>query len=457
MNPLHRLVSEIHRRSFWQVLAVYIVGSWVAYQVILDLVEGLELPEWLPGLAVVLFVVGLPIVLAAAMVHDDGPAIGRADPTLLPGSALDETAPAAAPPPAPRRLLTWKAAASGMVAAFALWGVVAAVLAFRPAFGDRSTPPIERLSGDAGSLSVTTTPAGAALRITPVSAAARDSARTIDGGVTPVRGRRISPGEYLLRIEAPGHHATELLLRVAAEGEVALSPRLTPEGAPEGMRVVPGAADSPDFLMDRFEVTNARYAEFVAGGGYQNPAFWPDTMLVDGERRPWQAAMGKFVDQTGHPAPRGWSGGLPPAGRADHPVVGVSWYEASAYARWAHKALPSWQQWWHAAVGEDGRHYPWGNAADDIGARANFSLLGTAPVGTMPLGLGPFGMADMAGNVREWLAEPPAGGPADRRQVVGGGWADPLYMFEPSHAEAFPPDFAGDHIGFRCVSSSPNS
>ncbi|HUH12025.1 MAG TPA: SUMF1/EgtB/PvdO family nonheme iron enzyme [Longimicrobiales bacterium] len=467
MNPLRHLISEIHRRSFWQVLAVYVVGAWVAYQVILDLVEGLGLPEWLPGFAVVLFVIGLPIVLAAAMVRDDAPAASPADPTLLPGSALDDpaaapAAPAPAAAPASRRLLTWRAAVSGGVAMFAVWGVVAAVLAFRGVPGDGPPRPIEQLSGDAGTLTVTTTPAGARVRITPVRAGSLHIAGALDGGVTPVRGRRISPGEYLLRIEATGHHPVDLLLSAAPDGATMLAPPLTPESAPAGMLLVPagpapsGGGETPAFLMDRFEVTNAQYADFVSAGGYQNPAWWPDTLLVDGEPTPWAEAMPTFVDRSGHAGPRGWSGGLPPAGHGDHPVVGVSWYEAGAFARWAGKALPSWDQWWRAALGEDERHYPWGDGGEDLAARANFGLVGTAPVGS-PLGLGPFGMADMAGNVREWLADAPPDGRADRRRVVGGGWADPVYMFEPSHAEAFPPDFAGNQIGFRCVAPPPRT
>ena len=70
MSRLKGLIQEIHRRSLWQVLGIYLVGAWVAFQGIEALVSGLGLPERVPGLAVVLLIVGLPIVLATAFVQE---------------------------------------------------------------------------------------------------------------------------------------------------------------------------------------------------------------------------------------------------------------------------------------------------------------------------------------------------------------------------------------------------
>jgi TolB-like protein/Tfp pilus assembly protein PilF len=70
MSRLKRLIQEIHRRSLWQVLGIYLVGAWVAFQGIEALVSGLGLPEWVPGLAVVILIAGLPIVLATAFVRE---------------------------------------------------------------------------------------------------------------------------------------------------------------------------------------------------------------------------------------------------------------------------------------------------------------------------------------------------------------------------------------------------
>ena len=159
--------------------------------------------------------------------------------------------------------------------------------------------------------------------------------------------------------------------------------------------------------------------------------------------------MHRFVDRTGTPGPRLWSGGAFPEGKADHPVVGVSWYEAAAFAKWAGKALPTTSQWWRAALGDGSALYPWGNDVRTGERRANFGLIGTQPVGSHLAGVGPFGTFDMAGNVREWLADTQAG--TTRKIVVGGSWQDPLYMFEAAHAESFEPAFSNEAIGFRCV------
>ena len=66
MARLRQLISEVHRRSIWQVLGIYLLASWVVFEVMQTMTEGLGLPEWFPALAVVLLLVGLPIVLATA-------------------------------------------------------------------------------------------------------------------------------------------------------------------------------------------------------------------------------------------------------------------------------------------------------------------------------------------------------------------------------------------------------
>ncbi len=161
--------------------------------------------------------------------------------------------------------------------------------------------------------------------------------------------------------------------------------------------------------------------------------------------------MRSFVDKTGIPGPRLWSRGRYPDDKQDHPVVGISWYEAMAYARWAEKSLPTWDGWWLAALGGTGRIFPWGNDVKSSSWRANFGLKGTQPVESYPLGTSPFGCYDMAGNVREWLLD--SRSTSGLHTVVGGSWADTSYMFEASHAEFFVPNFACDYIGFRCVKS----
>jgi formylglycine-generating enzyme required for sulfatase activity len=284
----------------------------------------------------------------------------------------------------------------------------------------------------------------------------------IDLGTAPIESRRLVAGEYVVRLAGEGTEPLELLATLEPAKETLIDARLLAAGpAAAGMALVPagplrvGDIDEnvPAFLIDRREVTNAQYARFIAAGGYRNPASWTSPISIDGEVVSWDAAMHRFVDRTGTPGPRFWSGGTHPEGKADHPVVGVSWYEAAAYARWAGKALPSAAQWWRAALGEGRVVFPWGSDVRTAEQRANFDLVGTRPTGSTPAGLSVFGCYDMAGNVREWLASLQPG--TGRRLVVGGSWQDPVYMFEPAHTESFDPAFANDSIGFRAAMPAP--
>ena len=209
-----------------------------------------------------------------------------------------------------------------------------------------------------------------------------------------------------------------------------------------------GAAIAP-FLMDKHEVSNKDYFDFVSAGGYGERKYWPEILIIDGLSVSWDQAARKLVDKTGIPAPRIWSGGRYPEGREFHPVVGISWYEANAYANWKGKDLPGWHQWWQAALAGEDLVFPWGNDIKTTSSRANFGFKGTQTVGSYPLGVSPYGCLDMAGNVREWLRESRSS--PELRTIVGGSWRDPVYMFEAVHAESFKPDFAAEDIGFRCV------
>ena len=131
MNRLKRPIVEIHRRSPWQVLFIYVGGAWVCYEIIDTITDRLALPEWLPVLAMILFLIGLPVVLATAFVHEVAPPPGApAEPTPLTEAeaARREVETAAARLEARRRhrFLTWRNAGLIFVFALALWGVVAA-------------------------------------------------------------------------------------------------------------------------------------------------------------------------------------------------------------------------------------------------------------------------------------------------------------------------------------------
>ena len=137
---MKNLIHEIHRRSLWQVLGIYVAGSWVALQVVNEVVDSVALPEWISGAAVVLLIVGFPIVLGTAFVQEgmgsgsnaggvsdrtagvdaaspsDGDATGSAQAVTTPHSESGGH----------RRLFTWRNAIAGGVVAFALLGVATA-------------------------------------------------------------------------------------------------------------------------------------------------------------------------------------------------------------------------------------------------------------------------------------------------------------------------------------------
>ena len=123
-----QLVREIHRRSLWQVLSIYVVGSWVALQLVDVLTDNFGLPDWFPAFALGLLIVGLPIVLATAFVQEGGPGQEREGQSRSEPEAgftkAGENGDEGGRPGA--GVLTWQNAIVGGVLAFALWGVVAA-------------------------------------------------------------------------------------------------------------------------------------------------------------------------------------------------------------------------------------------------------------------------------------------------------------------------------------------
>jgi iron(II)-dependent oxidoreductase len=158
--------------------------------------------------------------------------------------------------------------------------------------------------------------------------------------------------------------------------------------------------------MDRFCVTNEEYQQFVDGGGYEQLEFWHEEALP---------ALLDFVDQTGAPGPRYWHDGQYPAGQQRLPVVGISWYEASAYARWVGKRLPTDAEWTKAgawpvesAPGRVAqRRYPWGESFDVRRAHLYGSgHPGPVAVDEFPGGMSVGGIHQLIGNVWEWTGTP---------------------------------------------------
>jgi formylglycine-generating enzyme required for sulfatase activity/tRNA A-37 threonylcarbamoyl transferase component Bud32 len=307
-----------------------------------------------------------------------------------------------------------------------------------------------------GNLSVETIPEGAAVTLARVlSEPELSKEEKLAIGLTPVKDHLLVAGEYLVSLNLEGMNSLEFLVQISPGKSLEMR-KVFLESKKEFadmVRIDKGLSLSdrsiPAFLIDKYEVTNADFFNFVAARGYREKKYWPEDVWIDGVLTPWESAIQTFIDKTGISGPRFWSGGKYPDGQDNHPVVGISWYEAKAYAHWKGKNLPTWSQWWRAATGGTELPRPWGHDVRTTHLRANFGFKGTQPVAFYPLGISPFGCFDMAGNVREWLLDSQAA--PKLRRVVGGSWKDPDYMFEPSHAEFFEPDFVSEDIGFRCV------
>ncbi len=223
------------------------------------------------------------------------------------------------------------------------------------------------------------------------------------------------------------------------------------DSIPENMAYVPGAEVSLDmpgvdhyepeavaeFLIDRYEVTNRKYKRFVDSGGYGEEKYWKHPFFDEGRALSWQEAMSHFTDQTGQPGPATWSVGDYPEGQDDYPVMGVSWYEAAAYAEFVGKQLPTIWHWNMVA-------FTWASPAIVPGANLNKQ----GPISAYnDQAMHRFGVCNLAGNVREWCWNQSS----DRRQrfILGGGWNDLPYAFNDAYAQ-LPFDRSATN-GFRCI------
>jgi len=267
--------------------------------------------------------------------------------------------------------------------------------------------------------SVTTDPAGADVAFAPYRG---PDEGWVALGRTPLDRVSIPRAMIRLRISKAGLHPLDVAVTPGGRHRYLLDPV---SEVPPGMVHVTGGRDPnrfgaigelDDFWIDRFEVTNRQFKDFVDRGGYSRREYWPEVIDATGRAVPWEAAIDRFRDATGRPGPATWSSGTYPDGQAEFPVEGVSWYEAAAFATFAGKSLPTFYHWYRAAA--------LGRFADILPV-SNFSGTGPAPVGSHG-GLGPFGTYDMAGNVKEWCWNETN----HHRFLLGGAWNEPRDMFD---------------------------
>ena len=205
------------------------------------------------------------------------------------------------------------------------------------------------------------------------------------------------------------------------------------------------------YYIDIHEVTNMQYEEFILAGGYKKKEFWTE--------EGWNFIQKNQIDKP-------LALGRKLFNAPNQPVVGVSWYEANAYATWAGKRLPSEAEWEKAARGIDKRIYPWGNQMDfsRLAYQCNNGIR-TAVDGSFPTGASPYGVMDMAGNAWEWIADcysethysrsperNPKGPTTGEFKVLrGGSWGSNRTQMQCTYRYYAKPEYRGFNIGFRCV------
>jgi tRNA A-37 threonylcarbamoyl transferase component Bud32/dienelactone hydrolase len=281
-------------------------------------------------------------------------------------------------------------------------------------------------------------------------------------GTTPLTIERFPGGPSVLRLEADGYRTAYAGYSPMLTDPIVLDPVETVAeewrnivgdlpayvGGPEfAFRYqAPNLSLAPtvrlaDFQISRYEVTNAKFKQFIEAGGYEDQSYWEHLFERDGRTLSWEDAMALFTDSTGRRGPSTWTFGTYRDGRDDFPVTGISWYEAAAYARFAGTELPTVYHWFRAATTE---------LSDWIIPASNLQADGPQPVGTN-LGMSQFGMHDMAGNAREWVYNESG----NERFILGGGWADAPYVF--TVANAAPPFDRSPMNGFRLAKYSTDA
>lgn len=209
------------------------------------------------------------------------------------------------------------------------------------------------------------------------------------------------------------------------------------------------------YRIDKYPVTNAQYARFVAATGHRPPSRWKNGRIPDNELL--------------------------------RPVTLVDWYDAVAYAKWAGKRLPTEAEFEKAARGSDGRRWPWGNQMDPKRLNTYYNVNSTSDVTEFADGASPYGVMGMAGNVDEWVSDdfapyPGSDAPSELFQgkvgrtataedqsmkvvtmvpvkehykvLRGGSWKSDPFSTATYHRNFAFPQYASDFFGFRCAADA---
>ena len=202
------------------------------------------------------------------------------------------------------------------------------------------------------------------------------------------------------------------------------------------------------FMIDVYPVTNQQFEKFIEAGGYKEDQYWSHQgrKWRDKERitKPKFWNRRRRIETTSIVLRRKWI--LP-----EHPVVGVCYYEAEAYANWADKRLATELEWERAARGSDGRLYSWGNYFNKERCNTEGCGIGkTTKVTRFTNGKSPTGCYDMVGNVWEWTASL-YNKEEEPRVLRGGSWEDNRIFARCANRNRNNPDFRSNTIGFRCA------
>ena len=390
--------------------------------------------------------------------------------------------------PIPGTTVTWRSNNSAVANVNSTGGVTAR--------GNGNTTITVTSGGQSATAVITVSQASATLAITPSTATLNAVGQTTqltatvrDANNNPITGASVSwsssnPSVASVSaaglVTAHGNGSTEIQVRSGNLSQAITITVVVREEAvpatPAGMVLIPAGefqmgsnngGDSDErpvhtvyvdaFFMDIYEVTNAQYKQFVDA----NPQWGKD-------RIPSSYHNGDYLEH--------WNGNSYPPGKANHPVVYVSWYSAMAYSQWAGKRLPTEAEWERAARGGlVGKKYPWGDSLlDSSKANYNNNVGDTTPVGSYPPN--GYGLYDMAGNVSEWCLDkyeadfyarsprdnPIAGGSitdiinnftsvTSSRVLRGGSWGtDPSYL-HVANRNWYHPAYTFTYEGFRCA------